>query len=146
MTGWGDRLKGLLGGKPKSSPKKASSQKTASAKTYKAPSNRAEVIAEAMAVHRHARSQAQGVLEAALQEMRKKPPRPSDLAAMTRLLGLRQAVLTMKGHMAHDLKRYQVLAGVKGLLESTGGGAGQGAAPANSKNPPGRGPSQGSKR
>jgi hypothetical protein len=65
---------------------------------------------------------------------------------MTRLLSLRQAVLTMKGHMAHDLKRYQVLAGVKGLLESAGGRAGQADAPANPKSPPGRGPSQGSKR
>jgi hypothetical protein len=99
-----------------------------------------------MEIHRRGRAHAQGVLEAALQEMRKKPPRPSDLAAMTRLLSLRQAVLTMKGHMAHDLKRYQVLAGVKGLLESAGGRAGQADAPANPKSPPGRGPSQGSKR
>jgi hypothetical protein len=141
MTGWGDKLKGLFGGKPKSPHKKA-----APAKTYKDPSNRAAVIAEAMEIHRRGRAHAQGVLEAALQEMRKKPPRPSDLAAMTRLLSLRQAVLTMKGHMAHDLKRYQVLAGVKGLLESAGGRAGQADAPANPKSPPGRGPSQGSKR
>lgn len=36
---------------------------------------------------------------------------------MARLLSLRRAVLSIKGHMAHDLKRYKVLAGIKGLIE-----------------------------
>lgn len=141
MAGWGDRLKGLLGGKPKPAPKKA-----APSKTYKPPGNRAAIIAEALAIHRRERAHTQGVLEQALKELQSKPPRPSDLAAMTRLLSLRQAVLSMKAYVGHDLKRYQVLAGVKGLMESGGGKARVPAPGANSKKPPPRGGSQGIKR
>src|SRR5438045_983689 len=108
-------LKGLFGGTPKPAPKK-----TTPAKTYKAPSNRAALIAEAMAIRERGRAHAQDVLEKALKELQSKPPRPSDTEGMTRLLNLRQAVLVMKGHMAHDLKRYQVLTGLRGLLESAG--------------------------
>lgn len=138
MAGWGARLKGLLGGGKKPAPKK-----TAASKTYNAPSNRAEVIAAAMAIHQRERAHAQEVLEKALKELTAKPPRPSDIAAMTRLLSLRQAVLNMKGNMAHDLKRYKVLAGVKGLLEGKGGAK---SAESRPKEPPGKPPSQGRKR
>jgi hypothetical protein len=141
MVSW---LKGLFGGKPEPK-KKAPPGKTA--KTYNAPTNRAEVIAAAMAVHRRERAHAQEVLQKALHDLQAKPPRPTDLAGMTRLLSLRQAVLSLKGHMAHDLKRYQVLAGVKQLMESAKPAAKtpeNAAAPA--KKPQGRAPSQGGRR
>ena len=130
----------LFGSKP-------APQKKPKQKTYNAPTNRAEVIAAAMAVHRRERAHAQGVLEKALQELQAKPPRPSDVAAMTRLLSLRQAVLSMKGHMAHDLKRFKVLAGVKGLMESGAGSAAKPQSPQNpGPRPTGRPGSQGAKR
>jgi len=133
-------FKDLFGGKP--APKKKPKPKT-----YNAPTNRAEVIAAAMAVHRRERAHAQGVLEKALQELKAKPPRPSDIAGMTRLLSLRQAVLSMKGHMAHDLKRFKVLAGVKGLMESGAGSVAKSESPKNpDPRPPGRPGSQGAKR
>jgi hypothetical protein len=133
-------FKDLFSSKP--APKKKPAQKT-----YNAPSNRAEVIAAALAVHRRERAHAQGVLQQALQELQAKPPRPSDLVGMTRLLSLRQAVLSMKGHMAHDLKRFKVLAGVKGLMESGGGGPVKPKSPKNpTARPPARPGSQGAKR
>jgi hypothetical protein len=53
----------------------------------------------------------------------------------------------MKGHMAHDLKRFKVLAGVKGLMESGAGGPAKSESPQNpARRPPGRPGSQGAKR
>jgi hypothetical protein len=108
MTGW---LKSLFGGTAKPQPKKK-----AVSKTYNAPSNRAELLAEAMSVHQRQRAQAQGALEAALAELKAKPPKPSDIEAMTRMLTLRQAVLKMKANIASDSQRPKVLEGVRGLM------------------------------
>ena len=141
MAGWGERLKGLLGGKPKAVPKK-----TPSSKTYKAPSNRAEMIAAAMDIHQRGRAHAQGVLEKALKDLQAKPPKPSDVEGMTRLLTLRQAVLGMKGNLAHDEKRQKVLAGLKGLMESDRAPGGRPEPSAPAKDPARRPPSQGAKR
>jgi hypothetical protein len=135
-------LKDLFGGRAKPAAKKAAPQKT-----YKAPTNRAALIAEALAVRDRARAQTQGMLEQTLKDLLKKPPRPSDVEGMTRLLTLRQAILTLKGHMAHDLKRYQVLAGVKTLLESDGKPQNPGSsAPGKPKAGAAKPPSQGLKR
>ena len=89
MANWTTRLKGLLGGKPP--PKK----KTA-AKANKAPQDRAALVAEAMAIYHRERASAQSVLEDALKALKANPPKPSDVAGMTRLLTLRQALIDMK--------------------------------------------------
>jgi hypothetical protein len=136
--GWGDKLKGLLGGKPT-----PPSRKAAPSKTYNAPTNRAAILAEAMAIHGRERAKAQGVLERALKEMKAKPPKPSDIAGMTRLLELRQAVLAMNRVADHDQQRQKVLGGVKSLMES-GKKPAKGDALAKSR--VGAVPSQGTKR
>ncbi len=114
--GLGDKLKGLFGGGSK--PAKASALKnTPKNRTYVPPSNRAELIAEVMAVHQRERAKAQGVLEQALKDLTAKPPKPSDQEGIMRLLSLRQAVLRMKATATSASARTQVLAGVKGLMQ-----------------------------
>ncbi len=98
MADWTTRLKGLFGGKE---PPKKKTQ----AKASKAPADRAALLAEAMAIYHRERDNAQGVLEDALKELKAKPPKPSDVAGMTRLLTLRQALLNMKAARAGDPKR-----------------------------------------
>ena len=63
------------------------------------------------------------MLEDALKAMIAKPPKPSDIAGMTRLLTLRQAVLAMKRVATDDSQRAKVLKGVKGLMDSGKTGA-----------------------
>lgn len=109
-------MRGLLGGQGKTAQQKRPISRANPGKTNNAPSNRAEILAAAMAVHRRERTQALEILERTFKDLKSKPPKPSDLAGMTRLLSLRRAVLSIKGHMAHDLKRYKVLAGLKGLI------------------------------
>src|SRR3954466_14666373 len=108
---WSKKLGRLVGGNAKPPGKK-----TAPAKTYNPPSKRAELLAEALAIHQRGREQTQEVLEKALRELAAKPPRPSDTAAMTRLLTLRQAVLAMRASIASDSRRPKVLAGIKALM------------------------------
>ena len=104
-------LKGLFGGKPKPAPKK-----TVKAKTYTAPSDRAAIIAEAMAVYQKERAQARGTLEQTFRELMAKPPKPSDVEGMTRLLQLRKALLAMGEGLAGDSRRGKAAEGVRGLL------------------------------
>ncbi len=130
MGSWS--LKNLFGGKEPPSKKKPA------AKTYNAPSDRAAILAEAMTVHRRERAHAQGVLEDTLKSLLAKPLKTSDIAAMTRLLSLRQAILNMKGHLAGD-GRLKVLDGVRGLL-----GTPKAESPAKSARR--QGPPQGTKR
>lgn len=145
MAEWGKRLRSLLVGGGESAPKKRPAD-SAAAKTTQPPSNRAAILAEAMAIYRRERAGAWGVLERTLRELAAKPPKPSDIAGMTRLLNLRRAVLRMKSHMANDEKRGQIVASVKGLL---GPGAGTKPAPAGDQAPKPtakRPPSLGTKR
>lgn len=111
--GLGDKLKSLFGGAAKPKAKKA-----VKSKGYNPPSDRAAILAEAMKIHQRERGHAQGVLEDALKEMIAKPPKPSDVEAMTRLLTLRQAVLAMKQVATSDSQRGKVLEGVKGLMKA----------------------------
>ncbi len=108
MAGW---LKTLFGGTPKPAAKKS-----APTKTYNAPSNRAELIAEAMAVYQKGRAQARDTLEKTFRELMAKPPKPSDIEGMTRLLQLRKAILAMGDGLASDSHRAKAAAGVRGLL------------------------------
>jgi hypothetical protein len=110
--GWGEKLRGLLGGKP------PPRRKAAPSKAYNAPTDRATIIAEAMAVHRRERAKVQGVLAQAFAALKANPPKPSDVAGMTRFLELRQAMLAMNRVADHDQQRRNVLAGVKTLMES----------------------------
>jgi hypothetical protein len=89
------------------------SKKRSGAQTSTSPSNRAEILKEAMAIQQKGRAQIQAVLEKALAEGTAKPPRPSDLAGMTRLLELRRAVLAMRGVADHEGQRDRVR-GLKG--------------------------------
>jgi hypothetical protein len=98
MADWTTRLKGLLGGK-------APAKKKPQAKITKTPQDRAALLAEAMAIYHRERANAEGVLEEALKELKAKPPKPSDVAGMTRLLTLRQTLLTMKANRAGETKR-----------------------------------------
>ena len=72
MPSFSDRLKGLFGAKPQ--PKKAPAKQQA--KTYVvSKTNRAEVIADAMAVYRRERAQMQTGLDKALADMRQEAPK-----------------------------------------------------------------------
>lgn len=135
MTGWGTRLKGLLGGKTPSPSKKPAPQKTA-----KSSGNRAALIAEAMEIRGRARVHAQDVLEKTFRELRANPPKPSDVEGMTRLLTLRQAVLALKANKSQDSQR------AKGVPESANRGPRPPAKAPAAKTPPTRSPPQGTKR
>jgi len=86
MTGW---LKSLFGNKPK--PK---SQKAAA----KTASDRAALLAEAMSLRERGQANVKDTLEKTFAELKANPPKPSDIAGMTRLLNLRQAVLNMRAN------------------------------------------------
>ena len=99
-----------------------------------------------MAIYRRERVNVMGVLERALKTLQAKPPKPSDVAGMTRLLSLRQAFLNMKGHMAHDQRRLKVLEGVRGLLGTSQGAVADPKPKPAAKPVRSQSPSQGSKR
>ena len=140
MTGWGARLKGLLGGKAPSPPKKLAPQKAALQKTSKSSGNRAALIAEALEIRGRARVHAQEVLEKTFRELRTNPPKPSDVEGMTRLLNLRQAVLALKTNKSQDQQP------AKGRPESANSGSRPPVKGSAAKTPPTRSPSQGTKR
>ena len=113
MASLTDRLKGLFGGK-KASPKKAKPP----AKTYVvSKTNRAEVMAEAMAVYRREKGRMQDGLDKALADMRKEAPKLlHDPEALARLLTLHKAHVDMRKMMASDHERFLVLSGMRELL------------------------------
>lgn len=113
MASFTDRLKGLFGGKKKSQPKKAKS-----AKTYvTSKTNRAEVIAEAMAIYKRERTQMQTGLDKALAGLRTEAPKLlHDPESLARLLTLHKAHMKMRTMMASDNKRFLVLSGMRELL------------------------------
>ncbi len=90
-------FKALLGGKPKSAAKKALPKKALAKKAGSA--DRAAIMAEALRIHTQARAHTQAVLEETFNALRANPPKPSDLAGMTRLLSLREALLRVKGKL-----------------------------------------------
>lgn len=112
MPSLSDRLKGLFGGKP--APKK----KAGPAKTYVvSKTNRAEVMAEAMAVLRRERGRMQDGLDKALADMRTQAPKLlHDPEALARLLTLHRAHMDMRKMMASDHERFLVLSGMRELL------------------------------
>lgn len=113
MASLADRIKGLFGGK-KAPPKK----KSAPAKTYVvSKTNRAEVMAEAMAVYRREKGRMQDGLDKALADMRKEAPKLlHDPEALARLLALHRAHMGMRKMMASDHERFLVLSGMRELL------------------------------
>ena len=114
MASFTDRLKGLFGGKKKRLPTKPKT----SAKTYvTSKTNRAEVMAEAMAIYRRERGQMQAALDKQLAQMREDAPKLlHDPAALARLLTLHKAHMDMRKLMASDNKRFLVLSGMRELL------------------------------
>lgn len=124
MPSWRDRLAGLLGGKSTQRSKRRRSpgprkSKSNKSNTYvEGTGERAALIKEAMEVYHRRQGEARGVLDQALEQMRKKPPKTvSENEKLLRLLELHQANLGLKALMAHDLRRYLVLSGIRGLLE-----------------------------
>ena len=113
MPSFTDRLKGLFG-KKKSSPKKAGK----GARTYvTSKTNRAEVIAEALAVYRRERSNMQAGLDKALADLKAEAPKLlRDPEALARLLTLHKAHKDMRRMMDSDHKRFLVLSGMRELL------------------------------
>jgi hypothetical protein len=124
MSGFMTGLKALFGGSAKLPSKPRPPQKT-----VLPPSARAALLKDAMAAHRAGRAYVRDVLEAQLDELRAKVPRPGqDPEGTERLLALARADGAVKKLMTHDLKRFLVLVGIRELLDE---GA-QGGKPARS--------------
>jgi hypothetical protein len=122
MPSWRDRIAGLLGITPAQRPTGRKSQgKRAVSKTYvDGGGERAKLIKEAMTIYRSRRSEAYGLLNHALEQMRKNPPKTtSEHDNMVRVLNLHRAQVGLKALMSHDLRRHLVLSGIRGLLEET---------------------------
>lgn len=114
MASFTDRFKGLFRGKKKRLPAKPPK----SAKTYvTSKTNRAEIMAEAMAIYRRERGQMQAGLDKQLAQMREDAPKLlHDPEALARLLALHKAHMEMRKLMASDHKRFLVLSGMRELL------------------------------
>jgi hypothetical protein len=120
MPSWGDRIARLFGSKPAPPSKSRKSSRQPKSRSPKSKGHvdgageRAELIKGAMAVYRSRRGEAFGTLE----QMRKKPPKiMSEQDDLVRLLALHQANLGINALMSHDLRRYLVLSGIRGLME-----------------------------
>lgn len=101
-----DRLKGLFGAK--TAPKKSKP----STKT-----NRAEVMAEAMAVYRREKGRMQDGLDKALADMRQEAPKLlRDPEALAKLLTLHKAHVDMRKLMDSDHERFLLLSGMREAL------------------------------
>lgn len=109
------KILGALGLKrsPPPKPKKPAT----SSKTGPPSSERAALIANAMALYRQNAAMMRGIIDGALKELRDKPPNLHDVDSVTRLLSLRRAELQMRKLMNHRDRRYLVLTGMRELLE-----------------------------
>ncbi len=124
MPGWLERIAGVFTGKPsqRSSTGRSKSKTTPGArksKTYvEGAGSRAALIEEARSLYRRRRAEAFGALNQTLTEFRQNPPKagsaPEDLA---RSLALHKAHVRLNAMMSHDLYKYLVLTGIRGLLE-----------------------------
>lgn len=120
MPSWRDRIAGLFGGAPARRAKGRNSpgQKAVSKTYVDGGGERAKLIKEAMTVYRSRRGEAHGLLNHALEQMRKKPPKiASESEDLVRALNLHRAQVGLKTLMSHDLRRHLVLSGIRGLLE-----------------------------
>ncbi len=112
MASLTDRLKGLFGAKP--APKKG---KTPAKTRAAGKGNRAEVMAEAMAIFRREKARMQDGLDKALADMRKEAPKLlHDPEALARLLALHKAHVEMRKMMVSDNERFLVLSGMREAL------------------------------
>ena len=112
MASLTDRLKGLFGAKP--APKKG---KTPAKTRAAGKGNRAEVMAEAMAVFRREKGRMQDGLDKALADMRKEAPKLlHDPEALARLLALHKAHVEMRKMMVSDNERFLLLSGMREAL------------------------------
>ena len=116
MIGLGERLKRLLTGAPPGGRAKA---KRPPAKT--GATDRAAVIAAAMAVYRTGRVQGRDALDQIAADLRAKLPTAlHDREGLERLLALHRAHTDLRKLLGHDLKRYLVLAGIRQWLGEGG--------------------------
>jgi hypothetical protein len=126
MASFTDRLRGLFGGKKQQPHAKGVKSKT----SVTSKTNRAEVVAEAMAIYRRERGQMQAGLDKQLAAMRAEAPKLlHDPEALARLLTLHKAHREMRKLMASDNKRFLVLSGMRELLGDPSG-------PKTAKKPP----------
>jgi hypothetical protein len=88
-------------------------------KTYvTGKTDRAKVLAEAMAVYRREKGKMSAGLDEALARIRAEAPKAlRDPQAMARLLSLYRAHIELRRMMASDNKRFLVLTGMRELLE-----------------------------
>lgn len=120
MASLTDRLKGLFGAKP--APKKGKTPAKMPSKTLAktggdGKSNRAEVMAEAMAVFRREKGRMQDGLDKALADLRKEAPKLlHDPEALARLLALHKAHVEMRKMMVSDNERFLALSGMREAL------------------------------
>lgn len=122
MSGWW-RLKALFGGPGAKAGRRDAARKAAkgagNAPGPALPSGaRAALIRDAMAAHRAGRAHVRDVLERRLDDLRAKVPNPgreSDGAAHAQ--GPARDEAAVKRFMAHDLKRFLVLVGVRDLMD-----------------------------
>jgi hypothetical protein len=114
-------LKKLLGAKPakKAAPQPKAKTGASRANTYvTSKTDRAQVIAEAMAVFRREKKQMAAGLDEALAKIRAEAPKAlKDPEALARLLSLYKAHVDLRRMMASDNKRFLVLTGMRELLE-----------------------------
>ena len=114
MASFTDRLKGLFGGKKKRPSAKTG---TSSKAGGRGKADRAQVMAEAMAVYRRERGQMQAGLDKQLAKMRADAPKLlRDPEALAKLLTLHKAHVEMRKLMTSDNKRFLVLSGMRELL------------------------------
>ena len=108
-------LKKLLGSKPA----KQAARPAPKAKTYVTrKTDRAKMIAEAMAVFRREKKRMNAGLDEALAKIRAEAPKAlKDPEALSRLLSLYKAHVDLRRMMASDNKRFLVLTGMRELLE-----------------------------
>jgi hypothetical protein len=110
-----DRLRALVGRRPKL--KQTAKPPARKTNSILPPSERAALIADAMAIYRQNAVGVRGVIEGALKQLRDHPPNIRDEGAYARLFSIYQAYLALRRLMNHRERRYLVLAGLREWLE-----------------------------
>ena len=124
MPRWLERIAGLFSGKSSrrsnaSRTKPKTGARARSPKTYvEGADSRAKLIDEAKALYRKRRAEAYGALDQTLIDFRQNPPKPGSAPEdLVRSLALHKAHVRLNAMMSHDLYKYLVLTGIRGLLE-----------------------------
>ena len=115
MPSFTKKILGALGLKAKPSRPKA--KPAPQHKSLVPPSPRDALIRETLDLYRQHAPTIRGVMEAALQDMRDRPPNVNDIDSLRRALGIKHANQVVRQLMNHRERRYLVLAGLREMLE-----------------------------